>query len=249
VEKLEVIAEISPRDAMYVHAAVAHRAQATEVYLQSGVDALRAVVLAILAARKPPPQTILDFGAGHGRVLRMFRAAFPEAALTACDIDRDAVDFCGQTFGAEGVYSEDDPRQLEFSSRFDLIWCGSVFTHHGAERWDQFLELLAGRLLAPDGLLVFSTCGRQVERTFAARDLGLAPEAFARLLSSYRSEGFGYEPYPAETEGLASYGFSLAAPGWIFDRLSKRPELRFVSFFEKGWWNHDVTACSRAQSL
>ena len=141
-----------------------------------------------------------------------------------------------------------DAAEMDFDGQFDLIWCGSVFTHHNAEAWEQLLDALVSRALAPGGLLVFSTCGRQTE-TLSGESLGLENEqAFQRLLATYRSEGFGYEPYPAFADGFTSYGLSMAKPRWILDRLARRPELRHVSVVEGGWWNHDVTSCTRREA-
>ena len=55
---------------------------------------------------------ILDLPCGHGRVLRALRAVFPDAELVACDINRNAVDFCAAQFGALPVYSTPDPHEI-----------------------------------------------------------------------------------------------------------------------------------------
>jgi alginate O-acetyltransferase complex protein AlgJ len=242
IGELEVIAEVSKDDVMYQHASIVHGEDAMDAYLLSGADALRAVVLAMIAARKDAPRAILDFGAGHGRVLRMFRAAFPRAELTACEMDRGAVDFCARTFGARGVYSTEDPAELDFDRKFDLIWCGSVFTHYRAEACEQLLDVLASRALAPGGLLVFSTSGRQVEE-LSGETLGLPEPAFKRLVATYRREGFGFEPYSGASHAFKTYGLSMTKPRWILDRLAERPELTHVSIVEGGWWKQDVTSC------
>src|SRR5437870_5495298 len=88
-------------------------------YLESGRAALT-------AAGKTDVRRILDLPCGHGRVLRVLKAAFPGAALTACDIDRDGVDFCASRFGAEPVYSVEDPGRIPVRGPFDLIWVGSL---------------------------------------------------------------------------------------------------------------------------
>jgi SAM-dependent methyltransferase len=247
VGELEVIAEVSEEDVMYKVALLAHGEDAMDAYLASGADALRAVVLAMVAARKDAPSAILDFGAGHGRVLRMFRAAFPRAELTACEIDRGGVDFCVRTFGADGIYSTEDAALIDFDRQFDLIWCGSVFTHYRAEPWEQLLDVLVSKALAPGGLLVFSTCGRQTE-AIGAEALGLYEQAYERLIATYRSEGFAYEPYPFPLEGVATPGLSMATPRWVLDRLAERPELTQVSVVEGGWWNQDVVSCVRQEA-
>src|SRR5215207_8940972 len=129
-----------------------------DAYFAVGESALRCVRLALQSAGKPSPARILDFPCGHGRVLRFLAAAFPDAQLTACDIDRDGVDFCTSTFQADGVYSHEVLEKVPLGDGFDLIWVGSLFTHLPQQRWGAFLTFLVERL-ASDGVLVFTTHG------------------------------------------------------------------------------------------
>src|SRR5512144_2954446 len=96
--------EISSRDGMF--------AGNREHYFAVGRSALRAVGLALLAAGRPAPRRILDLPSGHGRVLRMLRAAWPDAEITACDLDHDGVRYCERTFGAIAVPSVVDPEEI-----------------------------------------------------------------------------------------------------------------------------------------
>ena len=100
---LDFIRDISPNDQM--------NTSTTAVYYRFGLGALSFIRLALAAADQDAPRKILDLPSGHGRVLRMLRAAFPDASITACDIDRDAVDFCQHTFGAIPCYSTRIPRR------------------------------------------------------------------------------------------------------------------------------------------
>lgn len=86
-----VINQISPRDAMY---------DGPESYFANARQALDCVRLAALAAEKSKVWDLLDLPCGHGRILRMLKAEYPDARLTCCDIDRDGVDFCAKLFGA-----------------------------------------------------------------------------------------------------------------------------------------------------
>src|SRR5207253_2279296 len=100
---------------------------------------------------------------GYGRVTRVLRARFPDAAITVCDIDRAGVAFASARFGARGVCSLDDFRLLELGEAFDLIWVGSLITHfpelqtrrffdclvrHLASGWDHHHDVLVLRLAA-----------------------------------------------------------------------------------------------------
>ena len=104
------------------------------------------------------------------------RPSSPSARLGAGDIDHDGVDFCAATFGATPVYGREDPADVEIDAPYELIWCGSLFTHLPPERWEGFLALFE-RALAPGGLLVFTTHGRRIaERIRDPETGGAVPE-------------------------------------------------------------------------
>jgi SAM-dependent methyltransferase len=231
-----VIDEISPRDAMY-------RGKWDE-YLQGGVSALRCIRLALLMVNKQDVNRILDFGCGHGRVLRVLKAAFPEASLTAMDLDREAVDFCADALGAAGIYSHEVPERIQIEGSFDLIWCGSVLTHVDAEAWRAILDLLASRLRRR-GILVFTTAGRHVVECMRQGEfLHLTPDQAHGLLGDYETTGFGYRDYPDRT----GYGLARASPAWVCKELERIPTLRLVGYGESAWgYRQDVVACLRVR--
>ena len=235
-----VSGEVGEKDAMY-------RADA-KLYFRWGEMALRCIRLALVAARKTEVRNILDIPCGHGRALRYLSAAFPNARLTACDLDGDGVDFCARTFGARPVYSDVDPRRVEFGEKFDLIWVGSLFTHLPAERWGHFFEAFTS-WLQPGGLLVFSTHGREIARCIRARTVhygGLAAGEADNLVSEYEAHGFSFRPYTDRP----GYGISMSSPAWICAALQKHPALQLVMLKERGWFNHhDAVACVRIDAV
>jgi CBS domain-containing protein len=249
-----LVEEISPADQMHE--------LGRPTYLWTGVAALQPIRVALAAADRDSVDNVLDFGSGHGRVLRTLKAAFPHARLTACDLDRDAVDFCARTFGASPVYSDVDPARIEIEDRFDLIWSGSLFTHIDAPRWPGFLGLLAS-LLAPGGVLVFTTAGRSVaaemregagEQVFTPSGRSVAAEMregeyrgltadLARgLLEDFDRTGFGYRDYP----GQAGYGHSRARPSWVCGQIEQTAGIELLGYTERGWnGRQDAVACIR----
>lgn len=231
-----VIREISPNDKMVTP-------RHPETYFNYGASAVRCIRLAMQAVGMESPSRILDFPCGHGRVLRTLKASFPSAELTACDIDRDGVDFCAATFGATGVYSSNRLAEVELGGDFDVIWVGSLFTHLDDERWGEFLEFLTARL-APNGLLVFTTHGSWYAQGLRENRsvLKVAPGLDRQMLAGYDETGFGYADYP----GQSGYGLSLSDTSYVTARLRERPGLRLVLYLERGWRsNHDVVACQR----
>jgi SAM-dependent methyltransferase len=237
----DFVAEISPDDRMNTHAVP---------YFPAGQAAVRSVRLAMLEAGRHGFESILDFGSGFGRVLRMLKAAFPEARLTATDMRRDAVDFCASALGATPVYSSHDPAEIDLEGSYDLIWCGSLFTHFSPGHWSAFLPFFES-LLAPDGLLVFTTLGRlQAERAVRGETgFGLSEEAVGQMLSDYEETGFGFAHYGDDMPRLRLQGVSLTNPSWVCAQIERLPALRLVSYNEAGWGKQDVVACVRREHI
>jgi len=225
--------EIDPDDVMY-------RPERRDLYFELGASALRAVRVALLAAGKEEPQRILDFPSGHGRVLRMLKAAFPGAALAAGDLDRAGVDFCQRKFGAAPIYSGLHPEEVEIDGRFDLVWCGSLLTHLDLDRWDGFFALLADSV-ANGGLFVFTAFGRYPARRIRTGEMlyALGANGARQILEGFDRAGFGYSDY----EGQTMSGMSLTSPAWVCARLAGREDLQLVGYTERAWFGHqDVIA-------
>jgi SAM-dependent methyltransferase len=201
-------------------------------YFSSGYSALFCVRRALDKAAGKVPDSILDFGCGHGRVLRSLAADFPHAGLTAADVDSGGVNFCVKTFGAVPVYSNTDFSRLVFNTKFDLIWVGSVFTHLRSERWMSLLEIFRS-ILTEDGLLVFSTHGSDAERRLREGQCqwcGLEADRVARILRDYDERGFGYSDYRKSHD----YGFSLSSPEWVSPQIAE-VGLELVLYQNNGW--------------
>jgi CBS domain-containing protein len=214
-------------------------------YMSTAASAVRCVKLAMLATGRPSLTRILDFGCGRGRVMRLFKAAFPEAELVACDTNAAGVDFCASAFGATPVYASDDPAEIAIDGRFDLIWCGSLLTHLDAPRWAGFIELFRS-LLHPDGMMLVTSHGHAVARKLETRTrvYGLSDDQIEAVLAGYRRDGFGYADY----ESTPGYGFSVSSPAWTYARLEEIGGLRIGLYMERGWSeHHDVIACLPAE--
>lgn len=218
------IKEISPNDSMY---------QADKLYyFYWGKWALDCVEKTLEKAGKREINKILDFPCGHGRALRFFKAAFPEATLTASDIEKDGVDFCVKTFGARGVYSSESPFEIQLDEKFDLIWCGSLLTHLDQDLWGDFLNFFSEHL-EKDGVLLFTTHGECVVKCLRKKtvNLGLGEEEITKLLQDYNSTGFGYLNYSGQND----YGISISSPEWVKSLLKGFPNLHLVEHNPIGW--------------
>ena len=199
-------------------------------YLHVGLSALGVVEAALRGTHEP--RTILDLPCGFGRVTRVLRARYPDAVITACDLDRPAVEFTAATFDAKPSYSAPDFRDLNFEGVFDLIWVGSLLTHLPEHQVRQFFDF-AVRHMGPNSRLVVTTHGEYVAARLRQHTYGLSEQAACGLFIQYLMDGFGYRGY----DGSLSYGISLAAPTW-FDSLLAGSPLRLMSYQPRGWDDH-----------
>jgi len=101
----------------------------------------------------------LDFGCGCGRLLLEAVRRWPHISWSGSDVDEQAIQWCQENLPATTTMVNTPLPPLPCREEaFDLIWCGSVFTHLDEERQDAWLaELL--RVLKPGGHLIASVHG------------------------------------------------------------------------------------------
>ena len=204
-------------------------------YFKVGLSAIHCIDEALARADLKAVRTILDLPCGSGRVMRFLRHRFPEAEITACELEAGPVEFCVRAFGAEPAFSSLNLDEVSLGKKFDLIWCGSLVTHLNERGIDALLRLFH-RHLAASGIMIFTTNGDFVARTIPTRDFdyGLEQEQIDRIGIEYPQTGYGFEDYPGEKD----YGVSLTSPEWIRTRVRAVGGLREVFFKEKGWDDH-----------
>jgi SAM-dependent methyltransferase len=190
------------------------------------------------------PQTILDFGAGYGRVARFLRVAFPEARIEVTDVEKAGVAWCVENLACHSM-GETVPQGC-----YDLIWVGSVITHLPEFESISLINTLK-RALRPMGLLVLTTHGRVVQASLAGfasghtdrdyQSYGLTREDAAAIVAEYFATGYGYHNYPNQT----GYGITLTTPAWMYSRALDQQTIHML-FQEMGWDMHqDVFAFMR----
>lgn len=209
-------------------------------YFKVGLSAISCVNEALESAGLAMVHTILDLPCGAGRVLRFLAARFPDARITASDIQRDAVDFCGKYLGAESFYSAADLNEVSLETRFDLIFCGSLVTHLNRAAISDLLRFFK-RQLNSGGLVIFSTHGDYVAARLPKKefDYGLADEQLSPLIENYYREGFAFAPYPEGVYDIVSdFGVSLTSPDWVCEQVRLIGDLRKVYFAARGWDDH-----------
>ncbi|MGZ5444093.1 MAG: class I SAM-dependent methyltransferase [Thermoanaerobaculia bacterium] len=103
---------------------------------------------------------VLDFGCAAGPMLRTLHQYAEHSEIWGVDIDSDCIDWCRRHLPAFRFATNTTAPHLPFEDRsFDLIYCGSVFSHI-VEMADSWLLELA-RILRPGGLLYASIHDKQ----------------------------------------------------------------------------------------
>ena len=222
---------VSPRDGMVVPGL-------EEQYFDLGRRALELVMLSGQLCDKPHYPDILDLPCGHGRVLRWLRAKYDYARITACDLDRDGVDFCAAQFGATPVYSQPDLAALPFGAQFDLIWVGSLLTHLPQAQWLAALDCFV-RWTRECGVVMFTTQGRCFTSLLARGQRNVTENIDKpALLEEFARTGFAYQPYFESKAG--DYGVAATSPEWITRVLQRYPDIIVRAFLEESWGMQDV---------
>ena len=204
------------------------------IYWNIGLSGLRSVKWAMSIIDMNAPSKILDLPCGHGRVLRFLQAAFPDAHVTASDIDPDAVEFCGRVFGVATFTSHYDPDRIELDEAYDLIWCGSLLTHIDTDRWESLLRFFSSHL-SSSGILVFTTHGDWAAERLL-RNAVITPSQF----KEFRRAGFAYEDYHHQP----GYGVSVSSMEWVHTFVEQNTDLEIMGDAERLWLRvQDVFAC------
>lgn len=223
---------LSPRDGMVT-------AGLEEQYFDLGRRALELIHFSSQLCDKPHYPEILDLPCGHGRVLRWLRAHYHYARITACDLERDGVDFCAQEFGAIPVYSQIDLRQVKFERPFDLIWVGSLLTHLPEQKWLHALDNLI-RWTAECGVLVFSVQGRTVPSLLVRGRRNVAENIDKpALIAEFARRGFAYQRY-FESTPEEDYGLAVTSPEWLMRVLQRYPDVIMRAYLEEAWGMQDI---------
>jgi SAM-dependent methyltransferase len=211
-------------------------------YLSCGASALTVVHAAVnLAGIRPA--SLLDFGAGAGRVTRWLRAHWPNIAIAATDLRPADLAFCAAEFGCRTWTSSTDIAALDAPGRYDVIWAGSVLTHLDASRSLALLQTLLS-WTRPGGLVVASLHGRHAAAAGPATGrYGLDEARWSAVMRGFGSvAGYGYADYP----GMQGYGVSICRPDWAMTVLERLAPVRLVMLAERAWdAHHDVLALQR----
>jgi SAM-dependent methyltransferase len=213
-------------------------------YLSVGLSAIRGIQEALQSAGKEFANgSILDLPSGYGRVLRFLRAWYPHADISAVEIDQGALDFCHQNLAATPVLSTIPLSEFKLTRQFDLIWCGSLFTHIDERAAKDLLQFFHAHL-SDRGLCVFTTHGRHCTGLMQRKEItyGLSEDAQQKVIREFHSKGYGYADYPDQS----GYGISAVTHQRLGELASSAGGWDLTLFCARGWDHHqDVYAFAK----
>ena len=147
--------------------------------------------------------------------------------------------------GAETVLSKANPDELNFGQKFDLIFCGSLFTHLPEKTFRSLLKKLS-ESLSDTGIAIITLHGRYSEHIQKNKPDGwnyLADHDFGDMNLEAEKFGFGYRDYDAAVRDKLfgkqpSYGISFSRPMFTMGLVEEDYSIRILGYIERGWHNH-----------
>ena len=181
------------------------------------VDSL-ARALPRYAGRPLVGASVLDFGCGWGRLLRLLLRYTPADRIWGLDPWDRSIDLCrAHRIPVNLAVSDYVPKTLPVGdTHFDLIFAFSVFTHLSPKCALQVMKTLRA-YLKEDGLLAITVRPEEYWRRHTPFPSGLTAEA---VLAAHRDAGFAYIPHHREpidgdvTYGDATYSLEYVGRTW-----------------------------------
>ena len=158
--------------------------------------------------------TVLDYGCGWGRLIRLMYAHASPENIYGCDPWDRSIELCREArLRANLAVSDYVPSSLPFTTPFHLIYAFSVFTHLSQRTADAVMSTLR-KHVAPDGLLVITIR----PESYWPHDPSAADRA-GELQRIHRDEGFAFAPHPREPiEGDITYGDTSMSMEYVAKR-------------------------------
>ena len=166
-----------------------------------------------LTNRRLQGATILDYGCGYGRNMRLLYYFTDPANITGLDVTEESLELCAAS-GMLGHFGRISPHPTELPVRgraFDLILSYSVFTHISPRSTIAALRAMR-QVIRPDGVLAITT--RPPE--FWYQQNGLSPEQIQDLVRMVAQTGYGYFPFNLPpVDGDVTYGDCVITLDWL----------------------------------
>lgn len=162
----------------------------------------------------------LDFGSSSGRVVRVLAAVYPEVQWEGCDPNAAAVDWASDHLAPVTFFqSPTDPPLEVGTAAYGLVYAISVWSHFGQHAARDWLREMH-RIVAPGGLLVFTTQGRQTIRSLATKR-EWTPNDINRALADLCRSGHHFHDIFARDgdHGIRhpEWGWAFTSAEWLLD--------------------------------
>lgn len=188
--------------------------------LQQSLNFVRSVALQCVQLTGAPLQgrSILDFGCGYGRIIRLMYYYSPPSRIWGIDPWDRSIELC-RSDGMLGNFAVSDylPRTLPVgNARFGLIYAFSVFTHLSERATRQALATLRS-YIEDDGLCVVTIRPREYWDVAAAMGHAVSHD----LMKWQHDEGgFAFTPHDrSPVEGEVTYGDTSLTFRWLRDNI------------------------------
>ena len=223
------VLEIADNDFLYQYIAKRRGPEeGKEAYLRGGKSDAGLVAAAAKRLTKRDKLKVLEFASGYGRVTRYLVDMMPGCSITASDIHPEACDFIRDRIGIQALRSSTSPAELSVGSGYDFICVLSLFSHLPNRTFVEWLTTLYG-LLAPGGVLMFTTHGEVSKRLFVGIDLE----------KEEKGPGWTYLRRSDQIDlDLNDYGTMLVTPRYVLDAIEKCQGGLLKSFVSGTWFGH-----------
>lgn len=183
-----------------------------------------------LTGRSLQDASILDFGCGYGRIMRLMAFFSSPRDIWGVDPWDQSISICRQDrmFGNLAI-SDYLPRTLPVGTRkFDLIYAFSIFTHL-SERTTRLALATLGDYLSEDGLLVVTIRPREYwQHVGDMQPVGPEKNRWLDQLRHHDETGFAFVPHDrAPIEGEVTYGDTSFTLDWL---AAAAPGLRIKGY-------------------
>lgn len=162
-------------------------------------------------------KTILDFGCGYGRFIRLMYYFTDPSKIYGVDAWSSSLKFC-QSAGLPGHFRQSDtiPSELplDATEAIDVAFAFSIFTHLPGPTVSRILSAIR-KHIRPQGLFAFTI--RQIEFWRLHNRTAAHADEFEK---QHRTFGHAFIPHPSGTTEYGQATFAVdyfkAVPGWQF---------------------------------
>jgi 2-polyprenyl-3-methyl-5-hydroxy-6-metoxy-1,4-benzoquinol methylase len=143
-----------------------------------------------ITGKKIGDASVLDFGCGWGRLLRLFSKYVPVDNLYGVDPMEKSIQLC-KKHGVKGNLAVSDwvPASLPFDKKFDLIFAFSVFTHLSENTTRVVLSTLRN-YISDNGVLLITVRPAEFWNNLT-RDTALA----SKMIKLHNEVGYSFIPH------------------------------------------------------